>query len=157
MTGMQLDNNYAVSQRVGFISLPLGCLVRLASLRLLSASTTADAVRAQVARIFSQIFPWGTWWSAASLLLLWVTHLLIHPLSSSTLCCTMTSLTPLFCYFRRDSCAWPCASGFCEYSSSPPAYESPGRHRHQAYAASPQSQPLRRLIVLAFEPMHIRI
>jgi hypothetical protein len=29
--GLQLDNNYAVSQRVGFISLPLGCLVRLAS------------------------------------------------------------------------------------------------------------------------------
>jgi hypothetical protein len=100
-----------------------------------SASTTADVVRDQVARIFSQIFPWGTWWSAASLLLLWVMHLLIHPLSSSTLCCTITSLTPLFCCFRRDSCAWPCASGFCEYSSSPPAYESPKRHRHQAYAA----------------------
>lgn len=49
--GLRLDNNYAVSQRVGFISLPLACLV---------------------GRIFSQIFPWGTWWSAASLLLLWL-------------------------------------------------------------------------------------
>jgi hypothetical protein len=28
MRRVQLDNNYAVSQRVGFISLPLACLVR---------------------------------------------------------------------------------------------------------------------------------
>jgi len=49
--GLRQDNNYAVSQRVGFITLPLACLV---------------------VRIFSQIFPWRSWSSIAALVFLWL-------------------------------------------------------------------------------------